>query len=484
MVKITSSINITPDEDVKLEKNPNMIEDKFVAIATEEMNVSREVKCGEIIFFNKKFKFSCNLCETNFYKVQSFAKHCLKLHWNFSLNDVKLVLDAMLSNEDTEENELLDDIKNSFDSPIEGLFDRSLSPAGDIKEENSDNESIKSSKSSHRKDLNSEESEDEEENFQNNFTDSINLEKKLNNTNKVGKLGNDICQYCNKPYKRKTDLRKHFMLCKKRPANEEEYEQKNVTLFCKFNCGRTFQRKCDLSHHENHKHNPDGSIKVWVPKVKTYICETCGNCYQRKHYLIQHQRVHTGERPYSCELCPKTFTKRNNLTLHMRHHSQERKFKCQYCGKGLTDANKLRMHEMIHTGLYPFKCDICEKKFPCNSKLNVHIKKHINDRIYKCDLCEKRFLDPETLKGHAAVHSDEKPFACEICPARFPRKGALRLHMNLHNEKKKYSCKICGMEFHQYNGIYSHYKRHGIKYSIAYEKGEVDGTIESKSENE
>lgn len=52
---------------------------------------------------------------------------------------------------------------------------------------------------------------------------------------------------------------------------------------------------------------------------KVYACpyEGCSKSYNAKSYLIQHERLHTGERPYSCTNCGKGFSR----VLDMKKHN-------------------------------------------------------------------------------------------------------------------------------------------------------------------
>ena len=111
-------------------------------------------------------------------------------------------------------------------------------------------------------------------------------------------------------------------------------------------------------------------------------CTRNGIPFKERYRLINHLRVHTGERPFPCVYpgCRKRFARLENMKIHRR----------------------------IHTGEKPFPCDFpgCQRRFGNASDRKKHSYVHSSDKPYLCCVtgCKNRFADPGSLRKHMMVH--------------------------------------------------------------------------------
>ncbi|KAL3841880.1 hypothetical protein ACJMK2_020457 [Sinanodonta woodiana] len=108
---------------------------------------------------------------------------------------------------------------------------------------------------------------------------------------------------------------------------------------------------------------------------------------------------------------------------------------CEFCGKTFTSMAVMMEHRRIHTGERPYGCVICNKRFTQKAHLIIHKRTHTGEKPYACHICHKRFAQSSHLTTHKRVHTGEKPYFCPICNAGYSRKQRLEAHMLQHAQE-------------------------------------------------
>lgn len=60
-------------------------------------------------------------------------------------------------------------------------------------------------------------------------------------------------------------------------------------------------------------------------EVKPHQCQQCLKSFSSNHQLVQHIRVHTGEKPYKCSYCDRRFKQLSHVQQHTRLHTGKKK---------------------------------------------------------------------------------------------------------------------------------------------------------------
>ena len=167
-------------------------------------------------------------------------------------------------------------------------------------------------------------------------------------------------------------------------------------------------------------------------KTKPVFCDECGVSFKFASGLYNHRkRMHGNTEKLPCPHCSKE-VKACTMEQHIREEHGTPRFACQFCGKGFYYRSFMLNHQRLHTG--EFKeciCDLCGAVYKSVQVLNRHVRNaHQDLRNHKCVHCDKAFHNKQRLERHInSQHTKAKIWPCPVCHSRYDRKDNLRTHI-------------------------------------------------------
>lgn len=184
----------------------------------------------------------------------------------------------------------------------------------------------------------------------------------------------------------------------------------NQVRLCAYECKIVGYNKKFINHHSFNSHK-------CFDDHNEHKCSYCDYTTKCKQSLVDHTRIHTGERPYKCnyEGCNKDFILLRTLKRHIKviHYKDNEPSSgsinthyCMYdqCSLGFSTLHDLYCHESTHT----INCQAigCYLIFTCNRDYKEHLKTHTSDTTYHCNYigCLAVFNDQPLLALHIKGH--------------------------------------------------------------------------------
>ncbi|XP_038130058.1 zinc finger protein Pegasus-like [Cyprinodon tularosa] len=133
-------------------------------------------------------------------------------------------------------------------------------------------------------------------------------------------------------------------------GGKETTEQLQVDPRCEQNVSDPPSVEVSLPLEDGSDLQADGLERTCDGKYK---CSYCSYANKGMARLIEHIRIHTGEKPHRCQLCPFASAYERHLEAHMRSHTGEKPYKCDLCPFRCSDRSNLSHHRRRRHKLLP-----------------------------------------------------------------------------------------------------------------------------------
>lgn len=227
------------------------------------------------------------------------------------------------------------------------------------------------------------------------------------------------CAHCDKRYHLKGDLNAHLkshMIIKDFQCNKcgkffrsdhsltkhmEIHNTGSQLYNCKF-CEQVFQRPYTLQQHVNNVHKK-------VPKVLHCPVQGCKVTVNRNSTLLNHLKIHSGQRDHKCMYCEKTFFQKYHVTRHVISMHIKSTFGCKLCGFQMKVYKKFQ------------KCYI--------DHIRDHHKELSQEQVQLLELEIRKLKFGDICPDLPASLQQQSPVTvCEICSINFSNLREVEIH--------------------------------------------------------